>query len=169
MFQITSGLWLDSLIFQEEPDLRNMEAFDFVVAQLNQLAKEVGSGKACLDRSVMLDRAQRQSIPRHDIEVAVTLMTLSGQLAETNGVLRFKSPQGGERPLPSESRNQPGADRVRQSKSARTDVMPYVKDVVKRRADGRPKRIEPFGAFAEQLEKLGYGHLRLWWSQTVAD
>jgi hypothetical protein len=47
--------------------------------------------------------------------------------------------------------------------------MPHVEDVVKRRADGRPKSSEPFAAFAEQLEKLGYAHFRLWWSQTVAE
>jgi hypothetical protein len=47
--------------------------------------------------------------------------------------------------------------------------MPHVRDVIERRTDGRPQSAEPFGAFAEQLEKLGYGRFRLWWSQTVAE
>jgi hypothetical protein len=47
--------------------------------------------------------------------------------------------------------------------------MPHVRDVIERRMDGRPKSAEPLGAFAEQLEKLGYGHFRLWWNQTVAE
>lgn len=65
------------LIFREEPDLRNPDAFDFVVSQLNNLAREVGSGKAQLDRSIMVDRAVAEAIPRHDVEVAITLMVLS--------------------------------------------------------------------------------------------
>jgi hypothetical protein len=47
--------------------------------------------------------------------------------------------------------------------------MPHVRDVIERRMDGRSKSAEPLGAFAEQLEKLGYGHFRLWWNQTVAE
>jgi hypothetical protein len=37
------------LIFREEPDLRNPDAFDFVVSQLSDLAREVGGGNARLD------------------------------------------------------------------------------------------------------------------------
>ena len=40
-----------SLVFVEEPDLRNPDAFDFVVSQLDNLAREVGGGSARLDRS----------------------------------------------------------------------------------------------------------------------
>jgi hypothetical protein len=47
--------------------------------------------------------------------------------------------------------------------------MPHVKDVIARRIDGRPKSIEPFGAFNEALESLSYGHFRLWWAQTVTE
>jgi hypothetical protein len=48
-------------------------------------------------------------------------------------------------------------------------VLPHVKDVIQRRTDGRPQSAEPFEAFAEQLENLGYGQFRLWWDQTVAE
>jgi hypothetical protein len=156
------------LIFREEPDLRNVSAFDFVVSQLNDLAREVGAGNAQLDRTIMGDRAAAEGLPRHDVEVAIALMKLSGQLIEENAVLRFKSAQGGERPLPSEPLNQ-AASHPRHPKPARTRVLPHVKDVIERRADGRPPSAEPFGAFAEQLEKLGYGQFRLWWNQTVAE
>src|SRR5208283_144018 len=77
--------------------------------------------------------------------------------------------QGGERPLPSASRDQPGPSHPRHNKTTRTSVMPHVRDVIARRMDGRPKSAEPLGAFAEQLEKLGYGHFRLWWNQTVTE
>jgi hypothetical protein len=157
------------LIFTEDPDLRDVAAFDFVVAQLNELVREVGTRRARLDRSIMLDRAQARSILRHDVEVAIALMVLSGQLAEEDGAIRFKAAQSGERPLPSASRDQPGAGRHRHPKTARTLVMPHVRDVIERRMDVRPMSAEPLGAFAEQLEKLGYGHFRLWWNQTVAE
>jgi hypothetical protein len=95
-------------------------------------------------------------------------MVLSGQLIEEHGALRFKFTQGGERQLPSASRNQ-AASHPRHPKVARTRVMPHVKDVIERRTDGRPQSAEPFGAFAEQLENLGLGQFRLWWNQTVAE
>ena len=154
------------LVFKEDPDLRNAAAFDFVVSQLTDLVREVGAGKAQLDRTIMVERAAVAAIPRHDTQVAITLMVLSGQLIEENGVLRFKSGQGHGQPLPSTSRNQNGP---RTAKTARTRVMSYVKDVIERRTDGRPQSAEPFDAFAEQLEKLGYGRFRLWWTQTVAE
>lgn len=47
--------------------------------------------------------------------------------------------------------------------------MPHVRDVIERRTDGRPQSAEPFGAFAEQLEKLDYGQFRLWWTQAVTE
>ena len=48
-------------------------------------------------------------------------------------------------------------------------MLPHVRDVVQRRADGRPQSVEPLAAFAEQLEKLGYGRFRMWRNQTVAE
>jgi hypothetical protein len=156
-----------SLVLAQEPDLRSPAAFDFVVEQLNQLVREVGALRARLDRRIMIDRAKTQSIPPHDVEVAITLMLLSGQLAEDEGGLRFRSQIGGTRPLPSDGRNKVSLHRL--PRPLRSQAMPHVKDVIDRRADGRPKNIEPFGAFSEQLEKLGHAHFRLWWTQTVAE
>lgn len=156
------------LLFAENPDLRSPIAFDFVTEQLNDLAWEVGTARARLDRRIIVDRGRAKLIEEHDIQVAITLMVLSGQLVEDRGVIRFKGAQG-ERPLPSTNRNQHGVGPRPRSKVARTRAMPHVKDVVARRTDGRPKHVEPFGAFAKQLEKLGYGPFRLWWGQTVAE
>jgi hypothetical protein len=44
-----------------------------------------------------------------------------------------------------------------------------VKDVIARRADGRPRHAEPLDAFADELERLGYRPFRLWWTQTVSE
>jgi hypothetical protein len=95
-------------------------------------------------------------------------MVLSGQLIEDHGVLRFKFALGGSQQLPSASRNQ-AMSHPRHRKPERTRVMPHVQDVIARRTDARPQSAEPFGAFAEQLDKLGYGQFRLWWNQTVAE
>jgi hypothetical protein len=54
-------------------------------------------------------------------------------------------------------------------KEARARAYPIVKDIIARRTDGRPKSAEPLTAFADELEKLGYGPFRLWWTQLVAE
>lgn len=160
---------LGQLALAEDPDLRVPGAFDFVVAQLNELVRDVGSQRASLHRSIMVERSQTQSISRHHVEVAIALMVLSGQLIEKDRVLTFPPGQRGERQLPSTGISPPGMPRHNISKIDRTRAMQHVKDVIDRRADGRPKSIEPLDAFIEQLEKLQYGHFRLWWSQTVAE
>ena len=85
----------------------------------------------------------------------MALLVLSGQLAEENDVVRFSSPQGGERMLPSATLRQPGIGLHRISKAARSAAMGHVKDVIERRGDSRAKASEPFPAFAERLEGLG--------------
>lgn len=87
--------------YGEDPDLRSVEAFDFVMSQFNHLAREYGAAKARLERSVVVERAATQNIPRHDVQVAITLMVLSEQLIEEAGILRFNRPESGERALPS--------------------------------------------------------------------
>ena len=46
---------------------------------------------------------------------------------------------------------------------------PIVRDVIDRRTDGRPTHAEPLDAFGAQLQSLGYGKFRLWWTQTTAE
>ena len=106
-------------------------------------------------------------IQRHDTEVAVTILVMSGQLTEENGgFLRFS--RGREyQDLPSALQRQAAGQPVR--RDARARAYPLVKDVVERRTDGRPKYAEPLDAFADELEKLGYGPFRLWWKQIVAE
>lgn len=155
------------LVYREDPDLRNEEAFDFVIEQLNEKAREVGIQHASLDQNIILARADARSIPLHDIQVAIRLMLLSGQMTNDGEVLRLKHSIQGLQPLPSASRRQPNASRLSSNKTDRTQAMPHVKDVIARRTDGRPKSIEPFGAFSEQMDAIGYGNFRLWWAQSV--
>ena len=119
-----------------------------------------------MDRNVIVERAVAAGINRHDVEVAIACMVLCGSLQEKDGRVRFSELRLA-RQLPS-AEFAIGA----QGKSARPDraqMYPVVREVVVRRADGRPRNAEPFGAFAEQLEVLGYRTFRGWWSQIVAE
>ena len=122
---------------------------------------------AQLERSVVVERALAKAIPRNDIEVAITYLVMANQLTEKDAVLRFPD-NNGVHWLPSEqlksmNRHQP------MRKDARARAHPIVKDIIERRTDGRPKHVESLDAFVEELDKLGYGSFRLWWTQTVAE
>lgn len=73
-----------NLFFGEDPEYRKFDAFDFVVAHLNDEVKDVGAANAQLDRKVVVERAVAKGISRKDIEVAVTYQVLSGTLVDTD-------------------------------------------------------------------------------------
>ena len=89
---------------------------------------------------------------------------MSNQLTEKDALLRFAS--AGVRGPPSE---QLKAHRHPRQRPQRERAYPIVKDVVGCRADGRPAHPEPLDAFADEPDRLGYRHLRLWWTQIVAE
>lgn len=152
----------------QEPDFRNRQAVDFVFAQMSDCARTAGRDRAKIERSVLVERAVQEGIPRHDIDVAITLMALRNIVQLKAGIVSY--PPGGSRyASPSEQRRQGGAQRdvMRRPDSARAH--PVVKDVIARRGDGRPSSSEPLDAFASELEQLGHGAFRLWWTQIVAE
>ena len=152
----------------EEPDYRKIEAFDFVCAQLQAQVRSVGAAHAQLDRTVLVARAVATQLPEHDVDVAVTILVLSGHLTEGQGVLRFVS--GRENyPLPSEQARGGHPMDCPQQKPARAQAYPIIRDIISRRRDGRSTAAEPLDAFASELEKLGYGLFRMWWTQSVAE
>jgi len=158
-----TGSWM--FLHREDPDYRNFDAFDFVVAELNALARSEGAANTLLQRSVIVERAVAKGIPRHDIEVAITYQVMADMLTEKDGVLRFPH-NSGARALPS---NQLRARPGQIPKPQRKRAFPIVKDVIERRTDGRPRHAEPFDAFAEELDRLGYAPFRLWWIRIVAE
>jgi hypothetical protein len=160
----TRTAWV--FFFREEPDYRNFDAFDFVVSELNARVRADGAMNAQLERGVVVERALAKTIPRDDVEVAITYLVMANQLIEKDGVLRFPY-NSGVHGLPSE---QLQANRVQpMRKDARARAYPIVKDIIERRTDGRPKYVESLDAFAEELDKLGHGSFRLWWIQIVAE
>jgi len=160
----TTASWI--FFTREEPDYRNFDAFDFVISELNALARAEGAASALMQRSVMVERAVAKGIPRHDAEVAITYQIMADILVEKEGVLRFPHNHG-VRELPSKQLSSGVAPQLRRPYRAR--AFPIVKDVIERRIDGRPKHAEPLDAFAEELDRLNYDPFRLWWKRMVAE
>ena len=82
----TAASW--AFFTREEPDYRNFDAFDFVISELNALARAAGAASALMQRSVMVERAVAKGIPRHDVEVAITYQVMADILVE-RGAARF--------------------------------------------------------------------------------
>jgi hypothetical protein len=151
---------------REEPEYRDVDAFDFVYTEFGGLARSLGQAGARIDRDTLVARAVASGIAEAGIETTVTILIFAEYLEEKDGVLRFRAPVYANGPLPgAQMRNHHGT----QPRNTRTELLPHVKDVVARRADGRPRRAEPFDALAERLGALGHGAFRAWWVQIAAE
>ena len=165
--QHATALW-GILSIPQNPEYRNIDAFDFVYAQLNANVRAMGAGGAQIERNVLVERAIAENIPRLDVEAAVSILVICGQLAEKDDQLRY--PSAGERlPLPSEQRRQMVAIGEARRNETRVRAHGIIKDIVARRSDGRLQHAEPLDAFVDALDRLGYRPFRLWWTQTVVE
>jgi hypothetical protein len=152
----------------KQPEYRQIGAFDFLYSQLNAAVKEQGSDNAQLSRNVIVERAVAAGISQLHIQAAITICALSQQ-AVVDGD-RVKPARGWRyEQLPSQQRQTMPSPPINRLSEARGRAYAIVKDIIARRTDGRPKNAEPFDAFAEALDQLGYGHFRLWWAQAVAE
>ncbi len=131
--QGTTASWI--FLRREDPDYRNFDAFDFVVAELNSLARAEGAAKAQLQRGAIVERAVARGIPRHDIEVAIAYQVMANILTEKDGMIRFPNNHGA-RGLPGEQLSTSRGNPIQ--KPDRRRAFPIVKDVIERRTDGRP-------------------------------
>jgi predicted nucleotide-binding protein len=138
---------------REEPDYRNVAAFDFVFAELRQSARAHGAANARIERGVMVERAVLQQVPRLDVEVAITIMVLNEILVEKDGILGFASGKAGYGTPSDQLKTPMQIPPIR--KDARARAYPIVKDIIAHRTDGRPKSAELLAACAD--EKLAYG------------
>jgi hypothetical protein len=160
-------MWL-TFTYPEEPDYRNARAFDFVFEEMHQAARTYGAQNARLERSVIVERGTVAGLQRNDLQVAVTIMVLNGILLEVDGILRYTRGREGYA-SPSAQQAQQRQNVQPRRNDIREQAYAAVKDVIARRTDGRPKSAEPFEAFADALDSLGYSQFRLWWSQMVAE
>jgi hypothetical protein len=152
--------------FDEDPDYKNFHALDVVFDELNLQLRSEGEARAAIERSVLVERGVAKGLSRHDMEVAVTVLVMSNQLAEKNDIVRFAQRGGTVRQLPSVTRS---IHRYKTAKPNLARAYPLVKDVLERREDGRPRYVEPLDAFGDELERLGYGRFRIWWTQMVSE
>lgn len=126
----------------QEPDYRNPQAFEFVFAQLKQSVRMHGVGNAKVERSVMMDLAAAQQLPKLDIEVAIAIMTMNEILIEEDHSVRF-APGKDSYGSPAQQLATPvRIAPIRKETLAR--VYPIVKDIVERRTHARLQ--EPGGA-----------------------
>lgn len=154
-------------IQREEPEYRDIRAFDFVYSEWRDSARTHGAGSVRLDHSVLVERAVAAGLPRLAIETAIAILVSGEVFLENNGILQPKSTHG-DITLPSENLRKNNIPQVGRS-PARAAAFPIVKDVIARRADERASSVEPLNAFADELERLGYGSFRLWWNQIVSE
>jgi hypothetical protein len=159
---------LELFIIREDPELRNYDALDFVLTEMNHQIAEAGGRAARLDRDVLVERGASRDLPRNDIDAAITLLVWSELWVEKGGVLSSRHGNA-YKPLPTEQRDQPGAHRQVYRREARAQAYAAVQDVIARRTEGRAAHAEPLDAFAEQLDRLGYSKLRLWWTLMVRE
>jgi hypothetical protein len=158
--------WCDFHL-RDDPDLRNVDAFDFVCKQLQGIARTQGSNHAQIERSVLVERGVAAGLARNDIEASITVMILGEHCNAKDSIIKL-TPGYSSYPLAREQINQ-ARDRPSRPNETKRRVYPIVADVIARRADGRSTSAEPLDAFADALDILGYKPFRLWWTQTVAE
>jgi hypothetical protein len=159
---------LGHLSIAKQPEYRQIGAFDFLHAQLNAAVKAQGADNAQLSRNVIVERAVAAGISDLHIQAAITICALSQQ-AVVDGDRVKAAPGWRYEQLPSQQLRTMPSPPINRFSEARGRAYAIVKDIIERRTDGRPKNAEPFDAFAEALDQLGYGHFRLWWTQAVAE
>lgn len=160
---------LGMFIHLQRPDYRNPKAFDVIVVYLRDLARSAGRANAKVPRDVLVAEAVAKGIPELDIEAAITIWLLDNTLEENGGLISFRGGQALSF-LPSQQLAEMAAEGEHVfEREGLAEVYRIVKDVIARRADGRPPAAEPAKAFEAALNGLGYGHFRTWWAQTMSE
>lgn len=147
-----------------EPEYRDPRAFEFMNVELRELGRRVGAAAAILDRSTLVARGVATGLSEKALQVAITVYLLADHLVVQDSGLRL-APGREHYALPSQQIN---VDPPR-SRSGIDEIMGAVTDVVRRRADKRPVAAEPVRAFELELDALGHGRFRIWWSSTVQE
>ena len=153
----------------EKPDYRNFEAIDLVISELRARVAHETDSNAAAKRSVLVELALVRQISEIDIEAAITILIMSGQIIENGNSLHLV-PGAENRPLPGETHARAVLANQAQPKhnEMRMLAYPIVKQVLRERAS-RAAAADPLDAFTDEITKLGFGPLRMWWKQAVAE
>src|SRR5580692_6643819 len=144
-----------------EPDYRKWEAFEFVRQELFELEREVTEARATLPRDTLVARCVAKGQDRRALEVAITVNLLAGVFKEAGGGISHANRMWA---LPSAQIPSRGRYPVR-SRPHMADTHAIIKDIIDRRADGRPQNTEPLDVFEHLLRDLGHERFRAWWVQ----
>ena len=151
--------------FHEDPDYRNLHAFDFVINELNKLVRSEGAARAAIDRQVLVERAVSKGFKTNDVQAAITWLVMAGQLKEKDGIISYNDRNGPKTLITAQLEQ----NKISLARPHRAKAYPIVKDIIERRSDGRAKYAEPLDAFADVIERLGYKPFRSWWMLMVAE
>ena len=158
-------MWVNFAVWQA-PEHRNILAFDFIHKELVSLVRSVGFNNAWVQRDALVDRAISASIPRVDIEAAITLWVINEYIFKKGELLRLAEHRlhqilpteeyevGDGRLIPSEARQQAHA---------------IVRDIVRCRVGRLSNSLEPLQAFESVLTQYESNSLKLWWEQALAE
>ncbi len=154
--------------FAWQPDPRNVQAFEFARRELQELADEHGEAQAELDRRVLVDRAVAAGVSRGDAEIAITGLVLDEIFQEKDGRVRH-APDRLRSSRPSEQIERAGSRYPVEAKHL-AKAIPLVRDIVLRRTDGRPSKVEPLDAFEDVFASVpDSARFKTWWIQVRAE
>ncbi|CAA2161196.1 hypothetical protein MBRA_06356 [Methylobacterium brachiatum] len=158
-------LLFSEIVETSNPPLLNRDAADFVRTEMNARIRADGVRGARLDRGAVVERAVTAGHNRLDVEGAITCLVLAGQLGQTpEGALSSQQHSGPMQLFSEQTRRS-----ASQLNAVRPRALTFVRDVVARRTDGRPRHAEPLDAFGEALEQIGFRQFRAWWRQAVTE
>ncbi|HTQ02584.1 MAG TPA: hypothetical protein VMI54_01965 [Polyangiaceae bacterium] len=153
--------------FPQSPDLRDLQAFEFVRTELIQMAREFGESSAQLPRDNLVELGAARGLERRSVEVAITVTVLDGIMQERDGIVSHATNRL-KWVLPSAQYGSTRRERPFE-RPWLTKSYPIVQDVIARRSDGRPLNANPLDAFESLLGTLGHDRFRAWWVQTRAE
>lgn len=144
-----------------ESDPRNIEAFQFVLDTLHELAREHGRANAKIDRAVLVAQGEAQGVTAHDLEVAISAYVVADEVAEdADGLLTrvggYAAPQQ-------------QSQRLTQAPKDQLAVIETIRDIVARRTGDQHNSAEPLRAFADFLSGTSMAQYRVWWERTASE
>lgn len=162
-----NGMW-SMFQIQENPEFRNVKAFEFVHDELRAVMRSQGMEAACIDRGVLVERGVARGLPGIDVEAAIAVNVMLEYFTETDGIVRFaRGKELHASPREQLANGQRISKKEHDPKRAR--LYKLVQATIERRNAGRPVHTEPLDAFSDALGPLGYGPFRVWWKQAVAE
>lgn len=143
-------------------DPRKPGTIQFVFDEFRNLAREFGAKDARIERDILIRRCADAGHSEQDAEIAVAVCIASamvrllpnGVLEQCN-ILKYADPK-----------QMRAADSLRRQTTPAATYLAAVRDVIARREGRLATAREPRDAFEGELDALGAGTLKTWWSQT---